>query len=381
VAWAEDAASTGINEAYLRKIWPSCRRIERLGPRLFVVEGIEPQQAQADEEPLPEQGCPHQEIQALLAAARSEGDLQAEATALTDWGIVLIREAKLQEAVAKLQEALTLTRQLGDRSGEADVLSYLGLAWRNLGQADQAFASLENSLALARAEIDQNCEKTALFHLGLTYATIGQHVQAVTFFERALALARAVNDQRHVTELLWYLSIQHAELGERNLARARAQEVVDLLKAKGDPQAAWFAHHLQRYEADEAGIPTAEPFISGSLLTGAGSALTSPSPWVTTLETGQSTQVAGPGWLRMAFTAAKAMVQFLGSGFKTVSRSIYKERLEECRTCVYHTGVRCRVCGCFTNVKATLVNEACPKDKWPREGQVVLAKAKLPHRS
>ncbi len=70
--------------------------------------------------------------------------------------------------------------------------------------------------------------------------------------------------------------------------------------------------------------------------------------------------------LRMAVTAAKAAAGFVGSGGQTVSVAVRQERLQVCRGCEYHTGLRCRVCGCFTTVKVRLPHEACPLGKWPR---------------
>jgi hypothetical protein len=41
------------------------------------------------------------------------------------------------------------------------------------------------------------------------------------------------------------------------------------------------------------------------------------------------------------------------------------KRLQTCAGCEYHTGLRCRVCGCFTGAKAALAHEECPVGKWP----------------
>jgi hypothetical protein len=89
--------------------------------------------------------------------------------------------------------------------------------------------------------------------------------------------------------------------------------------------------------------------------------------WETPLTstTAQEPAIGNPGLLRMAFSSAKAIAQFLGSGFKTVSRTAYAKRLDTCGACEHHTGVRCRVCGCFTNVKASMLHEECPIGKWP----------------
>jgi hypothetical protein len=66
----------------------------------------------------------------------------------------------------------------------------------------------------------------------------------------------------------------------------------------------------------------------------------------------------------MAISASKAMAKFIGSGMVTASPEIRDWRLSTCRGCEHHTGIHCRVCGCFTDVKTRLGNEDCPIGRW-----------------
>jgi hypothetical protein len=75
--------------------------------------------------------------------------------------------------------------------------------------------------------------------------------------------------------------------------------------------------------------------------------------------------VTGPGLLRMAFSAVKSTVQFLSAGARTVPVAVHQQRAETCAACPQHTGLRCRVCGWFTSVKAWLPHERCSLEKWP----------------
>jgi hypothetical protein len=79
----------------------------------------------------------------------------------------------------------------------------------------------------------------------------------------------------------------------------------------------------------------------------------------------QESKACNPGLLIMAFIGAKALARFLGSAFKTVSGATHRQRLQTCGVCQHHTGMRCRACGCFTNVRAWLPHEECPLGKWP----------------
>jgi len=66
----------------------------------------------------------------------------------------------------------------------------------------------------------------------------------------------------------------------------------------------------------------------------------------------------------MAFTALKSLAKFVGAGMKRVAPAVREQRLGVCGACEHHTGVRCRLCGCFTAVKTWLPHERCPIEKW-----------------
>jgi tetratricopeptide (TPR) repeat protein len=236
------------------------------------------------------------------------------------------------------------------------------MALLGVGQAPRALELLEQELAFARAANDRFAEKAALDHLGLAHSGLRDPARAMTFFYPALALARELGDRKHEAEILWYLAIQLAELGQREQAIAQAQAAVDFLTATGKPQAAWFAHHLLQYRssANGAGLGEAPPTAASPQAMFGGSITT--NFWTTPAAPQHTT--SNPGLLRMAFSAAKSMAKFLGSGFKTASPAIQQQRLQTCAACEHHTGVRCRLCGCFTNLKARMAHEECPIGKW-----------------
>ena len=45
------------------------------------------------------------------------------------------------------------------------------------------------------------------------------------------------------------------------------------------------------------------------------------------------------------------------------------ERLTICSTCEWHDDGMCDACGCFLELKATVKDEVCPLDKWPKESE------------
>jgi hypothetical protein len=248
------------------------------------------------------------------------------------------------------------------------------MALLHVHQPVRAREIFEHGLAYARSTGDRLAEKLALERLGLATAGLGDPARALAFFEQALTLTRQVGDRQQEANLLWLQGIQHAELGQRAPAIAKAQDAVALFGKLGKPQASWYGAYLQKYrmglfetwpDPTTSGVtagPSAGPeaYLGGSLVAsvvaGQSSGAHSPAP-------GKST--TGPGLLRMALSATKAMAQFAGSGFKTTPPDLRNQRLQTCAACEHHTGLRCKICGCFTGAKSRILQESCPIGKWP----------------
>jgi tetratricopeptide (TPR) repeat protein len=290
---------------------------------------------------------PVRQAERALAAARAAGDRPAEAVALTDLGVALTRGGEPRRAADVLIEARALARTLGDVGRERDAVGNLAWAVLTLGDAARGLGLLEEALTMARAAGDRVDEKLTLFRLGNTWAALHDPYKAAGYYNGALALARSMGDWQHEAEILWSVGIQAAEAGERGPAIARAREAVEILSRRGHAHARWFADNLGQFESGGAGLAPAGELLGVPAAPG-------PAP-------------VGPGILRLALSAAKAVVNYVGSGLATVSPATRQRRLDVCATCEFHTGVRCRVCGCFTAVKTWLPHEACPLDRWPAQ--------------
>jgi tetratricopeptide (TPR) repeat protein len=373
LAWPQDESDL-LDEAQIKMRWPQSQQIGQIADKLFLVAGIG---APPSSSPVAEagvsdlghnaqlQGQPREIAEQMLTASRQTGDRRREVSALTDLGIILMGEGDAQQAATRLEEALVIARQLGDRSKESDVLGNLGMAVLAGDPAggQKALELFQQELALARDAKDRYAEKIALEHLGLSYSRLRDPTRAFSFFEQALSLARTVGDRHQEAILLWQLGIQHADLGQRDQAVAKAQVAIDLLGTK--PQADLFARYLQRYLKGDpgGGLGGSVPgVLSGSF----GGSIISPGfPGQPGPGFGQDQLASGPGLLRMAVSAVRSMTRFVGSGFKTASAETTQKRLWTCSACEHYTGLRCRICGCFTNVKARMLQEDCPIGKWP----------------
>jgi tetratricopeptide (TPR) repeat protein len=361
LVWPQEEGAP-LNEGQLKSRWPRCQKLQKIGGNLFLLKGVEPPvEASEDPELRQLQRCPQQFAEKLLELARQSGDRRKEVSALTDLGLVLMQTpGQAGKALSLVEEALTIARELGERSRESDVLMSLGLVCLSAGQPQRAVQILEPELVYARQTNNRFAEKNILERLGLAYSQLGSPPKALSYFEQALAVTRAVGDRKQEGDLLWHIAIQQADLGRRDQALASGQAAVDLLTRTGKPQAEWFAEHLEKFRRGDAGLgsPEADPagqatFVDGSIMAGS---------WLSQSPAQQSN---GPGFLRMAFTAAKSMSKFFGTGFRTTPPEMAQKRLRTCEMCEHHTGLRCRLCGCFTGIKARMSHEECPIGKWP----------------
>jgi tetratricopeptide (TPR) repeat protein len=365
LVWTQDDG-IALDEAQIRLRWQACQGVQKIGTKLFVVSGIAPAaQENAAATALP-QGGPRAQAETMLAAARQSGNRRAEASALTDLGVSLTHDGDAQRALPAFEDALGIARTLGDASMERDVVGNLALASLAAGAPERAQELFAQVLANARAASDRFSEKLALEGLALVHTNRGEHAQALAHFDEALAVARSVGDRHQEANLLWYSGMVHAQQGEREQAIATAQAAVEVMAASKKPEADVFADHLQKYRlagqgallnpgAGAAGMPLSPAFGGGMVTTVMAGQTSTPAP----------APAAGPNLLYMAISAARSMTKFLKSRMQTVTAETRQKRLRTCASCEHHTGTRCRICGCFTNLKTWLPHEDCPIGKWP----------------
>ena len=300
-----------------------------------------------------------------LRAARAAGNRQHEATALIDMGIVSLRAGDLQQSVDFLREALGLAETLYDRELTSDALVNFGLALLATGQIERAEEVLRQEITEAQACGQVHRAKLAMDHLGAVHVKRGDIRGALARYQEALTLAEQAEDRQHQADLCWIMAVQHAELGERDQAVTKARQALALYTELGDPSASDLNDALQEFVATVDGemAPKSEgPTSPGGNEFTFGNVASSQS---NSMASGLLAQ-HGPRMLWQAFSAAKSLARFVGTGLKTVDATIHQQRLSACAICPQHTGVRCRVCSCFTSIKAWLPHEKCPLGSWPR---------------
>jgi DNA-binding SARP family transcriptional activator/Tfp pilus assembly protein PilF len=169
-----------------------------------------------------------------LNAAHCSGDRAAEATALTNLGLVDLRQGRCQQATDHLQQALAMHGETGDRTGEARTLTNLGNLYFQQGRYRQATDHYRQALAMHGETGDRTGEARTLTNLGAVDARQGRYRQAISHHQRSLALFRETGDrvgEARVLENLGNLDFRQGRYqqatGHLQLALALAREASD----------------------------------------------------------------------------------------------------------------------------------------------------------
>ncbi|HSX97788.1 MAG TPA: tetratricopeptide repeat protein, partial [Streptomyces sp.] len=217
-----------------------------------------------------------------LHAARSLGDAEAEAFALTDraglhfmsgrasealalndegltlWrrlgvvscvrrclnnrGLVLESLGRYQESEETLRQSLELSRQLGDPYGEAVTFSHLGNLYKHT-DARAAIAHHERSLALGEIADSLVVRHTAHCNIGYAHLRLGEPAAAVRNFEQSLRILGDDEDWQGESKSRLGLVRALRELGRPDRASHECALLLDLAERRADQYAVGLARH------------------------------------------------------------------------------------------------------------------------------------------
>jgi tetratricopeptide (TPR) repeat protein len=146
-------------------------------------------------------------------AARLLGDGVAEATALTNLGVVCWQLGRHPEAIGHLEHALALFREFGDGRGEARTLGNLGIVHSAAGQAEVAAAYHKQALDRFVDLGDRVGEANTLTNLGSVFVRLGRLGPSVDQSSRALEIFRQLQHRGGEATALNNLGDAHTALG------------------------------------------------------------------------------------------------------------------------------------------------------------------------
>ncbi|MFD5825359.1 BTAD domain-containing putative transcriptional regulator [Lentzea sp. NPDC060358] len=177
------------------------------------------------------------ELNALaLEAARTLGDVRAEAAALQELGAACERGFRFSEAEGHWTAALGLARALHDRRLEAVTLNNLGIVHWRRRHLPAAVTALEASLAVREELGDARGAAYVRTNLGLVHAALDDFLSALACYEKTLTMFRACGDRSGELHALVNAADAHRRLGSLDTALELADEAVALARSVGDRQ-------------------------------------------------------------------------------------------------------------------------------------------------
>jgi tetratricopeptide (TPR) repeat protein len=167
-------------------------------------------------------------------AARLVGDRAAEATALTNLGIISWRQGRYQQAVSYHRQAMAASVEIGDPAGKATALGNLGIVYERQGRYDEAAGCHRQGLALCRETGDRSGEARGLGNLGSVAARQGRYEEAVSWYQQALTLFREIGDRTGEASALPDLGLAYQQLGRYEQAVDCYQQALAVFRESGD---------------------------------------------------------------------------------------------------------------------------------------------------
>ncbi len=161
---------------------------------------------------------------------------QAQADQLLEQGMQQYRTGQPTEAIATLQQALTLYQALADQPKIVKTLRNLGNAYYVMTAYPQATAYYQQSLALAQKGRDRAGEAAALGNLGVITVNLGDAAKATAYYQQALALYREVKDRQGEGQTIGNLAEIAYNKGDYPGAIAAYEQTIAIARELNDRQ-------------------------------------------------------------------------------------------------------------------------------------------------
>ncbi|MEE1763509.1 AfsR/SARP family transcriptional regulator [Streptomyces sp. SP18BB07] len=161
---------------------------------------------------------------------------------LNNRGLVLESLGRYEESEETLRQSLELSRQLGDPYGEAVTFSHLGNLYKHT-DARAAIAHHERSLALGEIADSLVVRHTAHCNIGYAHLRLGEPAAAVRNFEQSLRILGDDEDWQGESKSRLGLVRALRELGRPDRAAQECDILLDLAERRADQYAVGLARH------------------------------------------------------------------------------------------------------------------------------------------
>jgi tetratricopeptide (TPR) repeat protein len=176
-------------------------------------------------------------------AAAASGDRVAEALALTNLGVVAIRQGEDQQATGYLQEAHGLYRDSSDLIGQARTLHNLGILDHRCDRDDRAVRQIQQAIRLFREAGDRVGHIHSISFLGKVHSQLGNYELAAECQQDALILSREIGDRTGEGFALGYLSEIEQARGRYPQAASHLYQALAIFREIGNRNGEGDAHN------------------------------------------------------------------------------------------------------------------------------------------
>ncbi len=186
-----------------------------------------------------------------IGLSQQQNDQVMEIFQRTSYGVMLMNDNQLDDALASFTEALDLASEIGDREAQAHLTNNLGVICRELGRFDQAQRYFRRTLLLDEDTSSPQSQSLTLNNIAEVLFLQGEYNHANATFQDALAMSRSTATQRgEALALIGLCSVRRVqgdyagslECGRQGLEISRSSAMYDTegdaLNALGDTRLA-----------------------------------------------------------------------------------------------------------------------------------------------
>jgi predicted ATPase/Tfp pilus assembly protein PilF len=205
-------------------------------------------------------------LREALAAARTDGDEEAEAVILNWLGTNAYGRGDLDAAEVYVSEGLALRRRLGDPAGIATALNALGGVYHFRGELDRAREMFVESLALKQELGNANSFAVSLTNLGLVERDAGRPAEAEGAFEEAIAIWERSGDRQRMAVGIHNAALLALDQHRHEDAAALLDRAYEIARDLGDrTEMAYALADRARVDVERGALDEAAADIAASL--------------------------------------------------------------------------------------------------------------------
>ncbi len=174
-------------------------------------------------------------IQEAIALAQKLNFKQGEATAWNGLGVIEDTRGDYKKAIEQYEKALALRQSVGDQRGAAGVLANIGKAYESLGKLPESLSQHRKSLAIYESLGDSVRIARALINISSVLSSGGAFQEAFSELNKARLLMENKEDLATNIRIYTQLGSNRFDLDMFSKAKAWYEKSLQLRKQLGDP--------------------------------------------------------------------------------------------------------------------------------------------------